>query len=73
MRFTRHAKNRLRWIRRAVPTLVETDLIEAIDRGAPIGRDIRDNQHVSVEVGGVRLVLVVDEKEQIVITMWREE
>lgn len=56
-----------------MPGLSETDLVAAIDRGAAIGRDIRDNQHVAVEVGGVRLVLVVDEKEQIVITMWREE
>ncbi|MDP9225189.1 MAG: hypothetical protein M3P18_15340 [Actinomycetota bacterium] len=73
MRLTRHAKNRLRWIRRAEPDLAEVELLAAIDRGASIGRDVRDNQHVAVEVGGVQLVLVVDESEQIVITMWREE
>jgi hypothetical protein len=73
MRLTRHAKNRLRWIRRAEPGLAEVDLLAAIARGATIGRDVRDNPHLLVEVGGIRLVLVVDESEQMVITMWREE
>jgi hypothetical protein len=73
MRLTRHAKNRLRWIRRAEPKLAEADLLAAIDRGTLIGGDVRDNPHVLVEVAGLRLVLVVDEREQMVITMWREE
>lgn len=73
MRLTRHAKNRLRWIRRAVPNLTETELIAAIGQGSKIGRDVRDHQHVSIDVAGIRLVLVVDETNRMVITIWREE
>ena len=73
MRLTRHAKNRLRWIRRVEPDLTEVDLLAALDRGVGIGHDVRNNRLVSVEVRGVQLVLVVDEIEQMVITMWREE
>lgn len=72
MRLTRHAKNRLRWMRRSEPTLTEADLLIALGEGVVIGRDVRSNAHVWVRVGGMRLVVVVDEMEQMVITMWRE-
>jgi hypothetical protein len=73
MRLTRHAKNRLRWIRRNVSAVTETDVVAAIDSGETIGRDVKGNRHIAAVMNGVRLVLVVDEERQLVITMWREE
>lgn len=73
MRFTRHAKNRLRWIRRTVSGLDENDLIEALAQGTTIGRDARDNRQVRVAIEGLGLILVVDEEAEMVVTIWREE
>lgn len=73
MRLTRHAKNRLRWIQRLAPALSEADLLGALATARRSGQDLKENQYLSVVIEGLRLMVVVDEAEQIVITMWREE
>lgn len=39
--------------------------------GETAGYDSRGNRKVVVEVAGVALVLVVDERQQLVVTIWR--
>lgn len=62
MRLSRHAKNRLRWIRRAASDLDETRLLEAIGEGSTIGADARGNQQIRVELGYIKLIVVLDEE-----------
>lgn len=72
MRFTRHAKNRLRWLRRSLPTLSELAIAEAIRSGRERGRDSAGNLKVAVHVGSSNLVIVLDETQDLVITIWKE-
>lgn len=73
MRLSRHARNRLRWIRRAASDLDESRLLEALGKGTTIGADARGNQQIRVELGHIRLIVVLDEEAEMVVTIWREE
>lgn len=69
---SRHAKNKLRWVRRDAPAVTEEALLHAVAEGQELGRDQRGNVRVAVEVAGVRLTAVVDPDDELVITLWRE-
>ncbi|MDX1659831.1 MAG: hypothetical protein R3343_13505 [Nitriliruptorales bacterium] len=72
MRLSRHAKNKLRWIRRDAPHLTEEALLRGIADGRELGVDDRGNVKIAVEVAGVRFTAVVDPDDELVITLWRE-
>lgn len=40
--------------------------------GELLGRDARGNRRERIEVNGIVLVIVVDARRGVVITMWRE-
>lgn len=73
VRLTRHAKNRLRLLRRRAPELTESGVLEALGSARSLGEDVKGNHRMSVRVAGKLLVAVVDETNQIVVTIWREE
>jgi len=73
MRLSRHAKNRLRWLRRASVQLTEEELVEALGTGSLVGHDLKGNAHHALSLAGTRLVVVIDEREEVVVTIWREE
>lgn len=72
MRLTRHAKNRLRWIARRHETVSEAALLATIPAGVTVGYDERGNRRIRVTVGATRLILVIDESQGSIITMWAE-
>jgi hypothetical protein len=72
VRLTRHARNRLRLIQRAWPRVTEATLLEALGSGDMLGRDAKGNRRVSIEIEGIRLVVVIGERDQLVVTIWRE-
>lgn len=72
MRLSRHAKNKLRWIRRDAAHLTEDALLRDIVHGQHLGTDHRGNVKIAVEVAGVRLTAVVDPDDELVVTLWRE-
>ena len=73
MRLSRHARNRLRWIRRAASNLDESRLLGALEKGQTIGADARGNRQIRVDLGDIRLIVVLDERAEMVVTIWREE
>lgn len=70
MRLTRHARNRLRWIGRSHPSVSEAQLLEALPTGEILGKDDRGNRRVRVSLAGVRLTVVVDDSQGVIITVW---
>ncbi|MBW3578968.1 MAG: hypothetical protein KY462_14760 [Actinobacteria bacterium] len=70
-RLSRHAKNKLRWIRRDAPAVSEEGLVAALEQGDVLGEDQRGNVRMTVEVSGTRLTVVVDPDDELVITVWR--
>ena len=73
MRLTRHARNRLRLLRRRAPDLTEPRVLEALDSASMLGEDMKGNRRMAIEVAEMHLVVVVDEANQFVVTIWREE
>lgn len=73
VRLTRHAKNRLRLLRRRAPDLTEPRVLEALGSARVLGEDIKGNRRMSIRIAEILLVVVVDEADQIVVTIWREE
>ena len=73
MRLTRHAKNRLRFFRRRAPELTESRVLEALGSAGSLGEDIKGNRRMSIRIADMLLVVVVDEANQVVVTIWREE
>jgi hypothetical protein len=73
VRLTRHAKNRLRLLRRRAPELTEPRVLEALGSARSLGRDVKGNRRVSIRIGEILLMVVVDEAKQVVVTIWREE
>ncbi len=73
VRLSRHARNRLRRIRRSHPGLTPARLLEALIGASSIGYDARGNRKVNVLVHGARLTVVVGEPEGLVVTLWLEE
>ncbi len=72
MKLSRHARNRLRLIRRRHPELTTGRLLEAVLRGETVGYDEVGNRLVSVSIPGTRLTVVLDHRERIVVTVWEE-
>lgn len=72
VRFTRHARNRLRWIQRRHAHVTEERIHEALTGGWTGGYDRRGNRRVHVPLGSVRLTVVIDEANETVITVWVE-
>ncbi len=72
MRFTRHAKNRLRWLRRSYPGLSRIGIIAALDGGRMLGLDWQGRRKVAITLGSVDLVVVVDTARGVVVTLWKE-
>jgi hypothetical protein len=72
MRLTRHARNRLRWISRRHVSVSEAKLLEAIPGALTVGYDDRGNRRARVTIGTTSLILVIDESQGSVITMWVE-
>jgi hypothetical protein len=50
----------------------ENGIIEAIAHGEDVGRDAKGNRLLAVQIEGIFLRVVVDERRRIVITIWRE-
>lgn len=72
MRFSRHAKNRLRLIKRGCPHLTMEEIIDAAKRGELLGRDRSDDRRRRIHIRGIVVVLVIDPSRRVVITLWRE-
>lgn len=70
-RLSRHARNKLRWIRRDAPGVSEDALVAALEQGDVLGEDQRGNVRMAVDVAGIRLTVVVDPDDELVITVWR--
>jgi hypothetical protein len=73
VRLTRHARNRLRLIGRLAPDLTEQRLLEALGSASELSEDVKGNRRMSIRLDGMLLVVVVDEANQVVVTIWREE
>jgi hypothetical protein len=73
MRLSRHAKNRLRWIRRDSPDISEAELLKAVSSTRIHGHDAKGSALYAVVVAGLPLLVVVDEHHGVVVTIWREE
>ncbi len=72
MRFSRHAKNRVRLIQRLEFEVSEQALLDALPNAEEEGYDERGNRRLRVRIGAAVLTVVLDERRQIVITVWRE-
>ena len=72
MRLSRHAKNRLRLIARRHPLITADRLFEALPDARTLGYDDRGNRRARLSVGGLALILVIDESRGLVITIWAE-
>lgn len=72
MRFTRHARNRLRWIARRHPEVGAEAVVESLTGAETIGYDDRGNRKARVMIGDTALTVVVDEAAQVVVTIWAE-
>ena len=72
MRFTRHARNRLRWIARRHPGVTPEAVSEILAEAETVGYDGRGNRKALVKIGDVRLTMVIDEASDVVVTIWVE-
>jgi len=63
----------LRLLRRRAPELTESGVLEALGSARSLGEDVKGNHRLSVRVAGKLLVVVVDETNHVVVTIWREE
>jgi hypothetical protein len=63
----------LRLLRRRAPDLTEPRVLEALGSARVLGVDIKGNRRMSVRIAEILLVVVVDEANQVVVTIWREE
>lgn len=70
MKLTRHAKNRLRWIARSHPGVTESGLLDALATADALTEDDPGNRRIEVHLREVRLMAVVDEGADMVITVW---
>jgi hypothetical protein len=70
VKLSRHARNRLRWIRRRHPIATEARLLDALSDARRLGYDERGNLRVMATLGSAEVVLVIDEAAALVITMW---
>jgi hypothetical protein len=66
-------RNRLRLIGRLAPDLTEQRLLEALGSASELSEDVKGNRRMSIRLDGMLLVVVVDEANQVVVTIWREE
>jgi hypothetical protein len=53
--------------------LTEPRVLEALGSARVLGEDIKGNRRMSIRIAEILLVVVVDETDQIVVTIWREE
>lgn len=72
MRVTRHARNKLRRIGKVEPSVGVAALVFALPSGETIGYDEDGNRRVRVSVEGIRLMVVVDDEQGAVVTVWME-
>jgi hypothetical protein len=70
VRLTRHARNRLRWIARSHPEATAEDVAEALSTAETIGYDAHRNRKARGVVGGTSMTVVVDERADVVVTIW---
>jgi hypothetical protein len=73
VRLSRHAKNRLRFIRRSASAVTDDALLDVLAGATELRRDARGNRVLAVRLDDVRLTVVVDDVGAVVITIWREE
>lgn len=72
MRLTRHASNRLRWIARRHPAVTGSGLLKNLPSAETVGYDDRGNRRARLALGRATVMVVVDESEGVVITVWVE-
>lgn len=70
MRLTRHARNRLRRIRRCHPEVTSEEILNGLIRGSTLGYDRLGNRLVRITVGGLFVTVVVTGDRRVVITIW---
>lgn len=73
MRFSRHAKNRLRRIVKTHPGVSAGRLLEGLLGADDLGYDAKGNRRAKVTVDDVVVTIVVDEDEGLVVTLWLRE
>lgn len=73
MRLSRHAKNRLRLIRRLAPEVTDEGLVAAIGRNAREIEEVGGDRILRIQIEEYRLTVVLDGRDELVITVWREE
>jgi len=73
IRFSRHARNRLRYIRRDGTDVTEEDILGALGSGEMLGRVAGRNRRERLRLSGIVLVVIVDRRQHMVITLWKED
>lgn len=73
MRFSRHAKNRLRRIARLHPAVTAGRLLEGLLGAEDLGYDAKENHRVQVTIDEVVVTVVVDEEDGTIVTLWGQE
>jgi hypothetical protein len=73
VRFSRHARNRVRWIARSAPSVSQEEIRAALeDRPTSREYDERGNLRAQISVGGIALTVLLDEDEGLIVTVWRD-
>lgn len=70
MKLTRHARNRLRWIRRGHPAIGVEALAAALPGAPVLGYDGRGNRRLLVEVADLELIVIFDARDDVLVTLW---
>lgn len=66
LRFSRHARNRIRWIGRAEPDVTQESIRAALGEHSRDEYDERGNLRTQVVIGTVELTVVIDEEDALV-------
>jgi hypothetical protein len=71
LRFTRHARNKLRRLRRLDPGVTNAAVLRALLQPERREYDEEGKARIVVTIGATELVVVVDETERVVVSIWR--
>lgn len=72
MILTRHARNRIRFIRRTAPDVSAMGIVSAISEGQALEPDPQGRRRVRIEVAGIGLTAVISADGEVLITLWKE-
>jgi hypothetical protein len=70
LRFTRHARNKLRRLRRVDPNVSPAAVLRALLQ--PLRREYDDDGRakITITIGTAELMVVVDEADRVIVSIW---